>query len=325
MRIVVAIHDLPVWTIPPAEVARIAASLPGDEVHDARERDERRRLIPTADILFATRLHADEFVPATRLRWIHSSAVGVGGLLIPEVVASDVVVSCSRGVHSEAIAEHALALALALRRNLPLAVRRQDERQWAQAEISGKRVATLGGTHMLVVGLGTIGARVARFAAGMGMRVTGIRRRLDEPPPPGVSSVLPPEQLRSALAEADVVVLALPRTEETRAFIGQAELDAMKPTAILINIARGRLVDEPALIRALESGRLAGAGLDAFQQEPLPSDSPLWRLPNVLLTPHTAAFAGDYWPPVVDLFLENVARFKRGETIINVVDKERGY
>jgi phosphoglycerate dehydrogenase-like enzyme len=140
-----------------------------------------------------------------------------------------------------------------------------------------------------------------------------------------VTAVLPPERLRGALAEADIVVLALPRTEETRAFIGQAELDAMKPTAILVNVARGRLVDEAALIRALETGRLAGAGLDAFQQEPLPPDSPLWRLPNVLMTPHTAAFAGDYWAPVVDLFLENVARFKKGEAIVNVVDKGQGY
>jgi phosphoglycerate dehydrogenase-like enzyme len=324
MRVVVAIHDLPVWTIPPAEVDRIASALPDDEVLDAREADARRELMPTADVLFATRIRAHEFVPS-RVRWIHSSAVGVGALLIPEVVESPVVVSCSRGVHSEAIAEHAIALALALRRNLHLAVPRQAARIWAQDELSRRRVKTLSATHLLVVGLGTIGARVAAWGAAMGMQVTGIRKRVSETPPQGVTSVLPPERLRDALADADVVVLALPRTEETRALIGRAELGAMKPTAILINVARGRLIDEPALIGALQAGRLGGAGLDAFSHEPLPADSPFWTLPNVLITPHTAAFAGDYWPPVVDLFLENMARFRRGQDLINVVDKRLGY
>lgn len=325
MRVVVAIHDLPVWTIPPSEVARIAAALPGDEVIDAREPEERRAAFPAADVLFATRIRAAEFQPARALRWIHSSAVGVGPILIPEVVESPVVVSNSRGIHSEAIAEHAIALALALRRSLHLSTRRQADAEWAQVEISRLRVPTLSETHLLVIGLGSIGARVAALAAGLGMRVTGVRKRVHEPPPPGVTEVLGPDRLRHALHDADVVVLALARTEETRALIGQAELEAMKPTALLINVARGRLVEEPALVRALKTGRIAGAGLDAFQQEPLPPDSPFWTLPNVLVSPHTASFAGDYWTPVVDLFLDNLRRFRHGEELINVVDKMRGY
>jgi len=128
-----------------------------------------------------------------------------------------------------------------------------------------------------------------------------------------------------AFYKADVVILALPRTTETRALVGDTEFEAMRPTAILINIARGRLIDDDALVRALESGRIAGAGLDAFQEEPLPPAHPFWRLPNVLITPHTAAFAGDYWPPVVDLFLENMRRYKEGLPLINVVDKKAGY
>jgi len=325
MRIVVAIHDLPVWTIPPREVARLAAALPGDEVRDAREPAERRELIPTADILFATRLSREEFAPALNVRWIHSSAVGVGPLLIPEVVDGPIVVSCSRGVHSEAIAEHAIALALALRRSLHVAWKFQTATEWGQEPISNRRVPTLSGSRLLVVGLGSIGARVAEMGLGLGMTVTGIRRHVHLPPPSGLTDVRPPERLREALADADVVVLALPRTEETRAVIGEAELDAMKPTALLINVARGRLVDEPALVRALEAGRIGGAGLDAFSREPLPADSPFWRLPNVIVSPHTAAFAGDYWPPVVDLFLENLRRFRAGDDLINVVDKRRGY
>jgi D-2-hydroxyacid dehydrogenase (NADP+) len=325
MRIVVSIHDLPVWSIPPSEVARLAAALPGDEVVDARDADSRQREFASADVLFATRIRSEEFARATKLRWIQSSAVGVGPLMRPEVVQSGVVVTNARGVHSEAIAEHAVALMLAVRRSLHVAVRRQDKSEWAQTEISRAPVATASKSHVLVVGLGSIGARVAAMAAGLGMHVTGIRRRLDAAEVPGVSQVLPPERLREALAAADVVVLAVPRTEETRALIGPPELDAMKPTAILVNIARGRLVDEPALIHALETGRIGGAGLDAFIEEPLPPTSPFWRLPNVLVSPHTAAFAGDYWAPVVDLFIDNLARFKRGDALLNVVDKALGY
>ena len=142
---------------------------------------------------------------------------------------------------------------------------------------------------------------------------------------PGVSRVLAPDRLLEGLASADVVVLAVPRTEATRALIGRAELAAMKPSSMLVNVARGRLVDEDALADALEHGQIAAAGLDAFQVEPLPPSHRFWGLPNVLITPHSASFAGDYWTPVVDLFLDNVARFRRGEPLINVVDKALGY
>jgi len=325
MRIVVSIHDLPVWSIPASEVSRLQTELPDDEIVDARDLEARRREFESADVLFATRIRPDEFARAARLRWIQSSAVGVAGLLPREVVDSPVVITNARGIHSEAIAEHAVALALAVRRSLHIAVRRQEAAEWAQAEISRRPVATVTKTRMLVIGLGTIGARVAAMAAGLGMHVTGIRRRTAEAPVPGVSDLLPPARLRDALAEADVVVLALPRTEHTRAILGAAEFEAMKRTAILVNVARGRLVDEAALVHALETGTIAGAGLDAFAEEPLPPASPFWKLPNVLISPHTAAFAGDYWAPVVDLFLNNLARFKRGDALVNVVDKHLGY
>jgi D-2-hydroxyacid dehydrogenase (NADP+) len=155
--------------------------------------------------------------------------------------------------------------------------------------------------------------------------VAAIRRRPELPIPAGVSLVAGPDALVSELRLADVVVLAAPRTSETRAMIGVRELEIMKPTAILVNVARGRLVDEDALADALEAGRIAGAGLDAFVREPLPPDHRLWALPNVLISPHTAAFGRDYWGPAVDLFLENVRRFRRQEPLLNVVDKVHGY
>jgi phosphoglycerate dehydrogenase-like enzyme len=325
VRIAVAIHDLPVWTIPPSEVGRLAELLPGDEVVDAREPEERRAAFAHADVLFATKISVDEFALAKHVRWMHSSAVGVDPLLRGPVVESPVVVTNSRGVHSEAIAEHAIALVLGLRRHLHIAVHRQMARAWAQIELHGPVTPPLAQTRVLVIGLGSIGSRVAALAAGLGMRVTGIRRRVTEPVPMGVSEVVALERLSHELGAADVVVLALPKTEDTRALIGRAELAAMKPSALLINVARGKLVDEVALVEALERGQIGGAGLDAFQQEPLPSDHPLWNAPNALITPHTASFAGDYWRPVVDLFLDNLARFKRGEPLLNVVDKTRGY
>jgi len=325
VRVVVAVHDPPVWTIPAEEVRRIARALPHDEVVDARSAEDRRRELSAADVLVATRISADEFKRAGRLRWIHSTAVGVGGLLPPDVVESPVTVTNSRGVHSEAIAEHAIALMLALRRRLHVAAARQAAHEWAQTEISNERVPTLTRSRLLVVGLGSIGERVATFAAALGFRVTGVRRRLDRPVPPGVDEVVGAEELHRVLGQADVVLLALPRTTSTRALFGAREFELMRPSAVFVNVARGRLIDEAALVAALEAKQIAGAGLDAFEQEPLPADHPLWRLPNVLITPHTAAFAGEYWAPVVDLFLENMARYRDGRPLVNVVDKAFGY
>jgi phosphoglycerate dehydrogenase-like enzyme len=228
-------------------------------------------------------------------------------------------------LHSEAIAEHALALTLALRRGLHAAARRQGDRQWAQAEISEYGRPPFSKSTLLVVGLGTIGARVATWASALGMRVIGVRRRLDQPVPPGVADVLPASRLSDALKEADVVVLTVPGTRETRALIGAEQLKLMKPSAILVNIARGELIDEAALVRALSQHWIAAAGLDVFQEEPLPAQHPFWDRPDVLISPHTAVFAGDFWPPVVDLFLDNVERFKRGRPLMNPVDKRAGY
>lgn len=325
LHVVLSVNDPPVWVLPDEQVARIQAALPGDRVTDARIAGVRRGAVVDADVLLATSTTADEIAGAPRLKWIHSSAVGVARLLPPAVVDSDVVVTNSRGVHSDAIAEHAIALVLALRRQLHTAAWRQRDRVWAQVELSTIPVPPLAQTTMVVVGLGTIGARIAALASAIGMRVVGVRKRASLPVPPGVSAVLPVERLREALPGADAVVLAIPRTHDNRVLLGEAELAMMKPTAVLVNVARGQLVDESAMIAALTSGRLAGAGLDAFHQEPLPSAHPLWGLPNVLISPHTAAFTGDYWSPVVDLFLDNLERFRTGQPLRNVVDKMLGY
>jgi phosphoglycerate dehydrogenase-like enzyme len=325
MRVVLAVHDPPIWRLPAREADRIRASLPDLDVVVAGNALERRREFPRADVLVATWIREDETELLGRVRWIHSTAVGVDSLVRPGIAERGILVTNSRGVHAETIAEHALALVLALRRGLHVARSRQIERVWAHEELAAREVAPLSGACLVVVGLGAIGSRVAAFGRALGMRVVGVRRRTDLPPPPGVHVVLPASRLHDALAEADAVVLAAPETPGTRALIDAAALAAMRPTAILVNVARGALVDETALVRALEAGTIAGAGLDAFIGEPLEADSPFWRLPNVLVTPHSASFQGDYWGPVVDLFLDNMSRFRRGEPPRNVVDPERGY
>jgi phosphoglycerate dehydrogenase-like enzyme len=325
MRLVLAIHDPPIWTLPGEQVDRIRAALPDVEVTDARTEGERRHAFPAADVLVTTWMTPEEEQVLDRVRWIHSTAVGVGGLLRPAVVSRGIPVTNSRGVHAEPIAEHALALALALRRGLHVAHARQVAHRWDPEALYAVRVRPLSATCLLLVGLGAIGSRVAALASGLGMRVIGARRRVERAMPPGVAEVFPVDRLHDALRQADIVVLAAPHTHGTGALIGAAEFAVMRPTAVLVNVARGALVHEAALVSALETGRIAAAGLDAFAREPLAGDSPLWALPNVLITPHSASFQGDYWGPVVDLFLDNMRRFRRGEPLRNVVDPGLGY
>jgi D-2-hydroxyacid dehydrogenase (NADP+) len=325
MRIVAAVYEQSFWSLPAEEVERLARLLPDDEIVHARSDEELARVLPAAEVLLTTRLTREEFSRAGRLRWLHSTAVGVGNLLSPECVESAMLLTNSRGVHAAPIAEHAIALVLALRRGLHVAVARQLQHEWAQHELYRRDVPTLDETVMAVVGLGAIGARIAKLASGLGMTALGVRRDLSAPMPEGVAEVLGADRLLEALGRADVVVLALPLTQQSRCLIGARACAAMKRGAFIVNVARGQLIDEAALADALRTGHLGGAALDAFVPEPLPASSPLWALPNVLITPHTAAFGANYWRPAIDLFVENVRRFKAGEPLVNMVNKQRGY
>jgi phosphoglycerate dehydrogenase-like enzyme len=211
-------------------------------------------------------------------------------------------------------------------RQLQLAARRQVAHQWAQDELEGRTTAihTLQGRRMGIVGLGSIGLEVARLASAVGLRVTAIRRRAGHPPG-GVDAVLPPDRLADLLGISDLVVLSAPTTPATRGLIGRREIAQMKPGAFLINVGRGKLIDDDAVIEALQAGWLGGAALDVFQHEPLDSSSPYWDLPNVIVTPHTSGAMQDYWTPLVALFAENLRRFEQGLPLLNVVDKSAGY
>jgi len=325
MNIVIGvISPAPAWVMPRWHVDRLRADFPQHTFLDAWDRDELRRLLPEADVAFTPFVDRDVFVSASRLRWVQSPAVGVGSLMFPELLASPVVLTSARGIRARSIAEHVLGVTIGLARRIPATLRAQAEHRWAQEELETE-TCTLHGQRLGIVGLGAIGVEIVKIAAPFGFRISAIRRRAGQRPPDGVEAVWTPDRLPDLLAQSDVVVLAAPHTPETKRLIGRAQIDRMKRGALLVNIARGKLVDDEALIEALRDGRLGGAALDVFSQEPLEPSSPYWDLPNVIITPHTSGAMKDYWTPLVALFADNLRRFEKGEPLLNVVDKVAGY
>ena len=327
MNVLVAIYSpFAAWNITAAQVERLRRLFPNHTFHHARNDADVLEVLGEVDIAYTAEWDPTLLDAAPRLRWIHSPAAGVGGMLFPAMVASPVLISNSRGMSAEQIAEHVIALTLALFRKFPLAFRSQALKRWAQDEmIAPPPLRTVQGARALVVGLGSIGSACARRFAALGAAVSAVRRRLDQPAPEGVDITGTPNQLHDLLPAADIVVLTAPQTRETRGMIGEAELAAMKAGAVLINVSRGKLVDEAALASALAGGTLGGAGLDVFAHEPLDPSSLLWTLPNVIITPHMSGFRPDHWEAATDLFAENLRRHDAGADLLNIVDKRAGY
>lgn len=280
-------------------------------------------VLPGAEVLFAwdfrsTALH-DAWPAADRLRWVHAASAGVNHLLTPELIASEVVLTNSRGIFDEPMAEYVLGLALAFAKDLPTTLRLQHRRRWQHRETE-----RLAGKHALIVGTGPIGRAIGRKLAAVGMAVTGIGRT-GRPSDPDLGEVLPMDGLTEALRHTDYLVLAAPLTEDTRGMIDAAALAELRPTARLINVSRGPLVVANDLIQALRSGRLAGAALDVFGDEPLPDSSPLWDLDNVLISPHMSGDVIGWREELVALFADNLSRYLDGRALRNVVDKHHGY
>ncbi len=323
MNVLVYIAAEPVWTIPPSQVERLQHLFPHHRFVNAESEQQAFDGVRNAGIVFSSLVTPALFAAAPRLRWIHSPAAGVGRLLFPALRESDVILTNSSGLHAIPIAEHVFGLAIALARQFQVAVKRQLEHRWAKDEIGHVRV--LHGHRFGIVGLGAIGSAIARLGVAFGMHVVATRRHPDDPAPPGIEKVYGTAQLDELLATSDYVVLSAPLTPETTGLIGARELRLMKPTAFLINIARGKLVREHELAEELKKRTIAGAGLDVFEHEPLDPGSPLWDLPNVIITPHTSGFFERYWDAAADMFADNLRRYDRGEPLFNVVDKDAGY
>jgi len=261
---------------------------------------------------------------AKQLKWVHIPWAGVDNLL-DAIRKTPAIVTCAKGVFDAPMADHVFAMLLALTRRLDAFWRYQVAGIWRR-EVVGPPITDLMGKTMGIVGLGSVGREVARRASAFGMRVLAVKRQpaaLSEEPVDGL--FLGYEGLRLMLPECDVLVITAALTPQTRALIGRNELASLKRGALLVNVARGAIVDEQALVEALESGHLAGAGLDVFEEEPLPPESPLWHLPNVILTPHVGGLSDRTRTRNFERFLENLRRFLSNEPLIGVVDKEAGY
>ncbi len=258
---------------------------------------------------------------ARKARWFHSMGTGVDRLLTPETVAHPAVLTNGRGVFRGPLGDWTVGMMLHFAFNLPRILKQQREGVWKPFTSPGIQGATLG-----VIGYGSIGREAAEKAKPFGVKVLALRRRAGLAKPDGIADrFFDPSEICGLMAESDYVLLATPLTAETRGMIGAKEIGAMKKNAVLINVGRGPVVDEAALIRALESGAIRGAALDVVATEPLPYPHPFYTLENVVLSPHTADHTEGFLLPSVDCFVENVMRFWRGEALENVVDKSAGY
>ena len=296
-------------------------AIPGSDLRFAETGDQ-LQAASDAEVAYIWSPRAD-WLPAhwgwsPRLRWVATSTVGVDWLLFPELVGSDVILTNSAGLFDDAMAEYALALVAAVRADLHTTVRLQQGREWRHREIT-----RLAGSQVIVAGVGGIGRAIARLLSRAGASVTCVGRagRAD----PELGWVAPVADLAQLLPAADFVILALPLTAATTGLIGPAELARMGRDSWLINLGRGALVDEPALIGALRDGVIGGAALDVFEQEPLPAASPLWGLPNVIVSPHMSADFQGWERALAELFLRQLASYRSGRPLANIVDKNLGF
>ena len=319
-------HPFSEWC-PPASLAEaIRRRWSAMRVVHLPDYDRLPQELPDTDIFVGYSLRAQQLPDARKLKWIHSTAAGVAQLMYPELRDSGILVTNPSGIFSVPMAEHTMGLLIALVRNFPDSVRQQDRGRWSQQELWDlpQQLTELNGQLLLIVGFGSIGHELARHAKAFDMRIWGVSRsgkgdlRLAE-------KIVSVSQLREALPHADFVVVSAPETQETRHLIGAREIALMKPTARLVNVARGSLVDQAALIAALQSKKLAGAALDVTDPEPPSCDDGLWKAPNLFLTPHTSAISDRLWTRQSTLLLDLLERWFDGRELFNQVDFGRGY
>lgn len=319
---------LSIWTLaePDDEGLPCLERVPSDVRVAVGQRPEDFETAAAADALLSCGVGRQGVEPVfrmalPRLRWVHSRSAGVEHLLFPALVESPVVLTNGRGVFAAGLAEFVAAAILYFAKGLGRMRRGQQARRWDPFLVEWLRGRTLG-----IVGYGDIGRAVAERMRGFGMRVIGLRRRPEASVgDPHLDEVLGPERLDELMERSDYVVVSTPLTPATRGLVGARAIAAMKPSAVLVNVGRGPAVDEAALVAALQAGRIRGAALDVFDQEPLAAAHPLWGLDNVLLSPHCGDHTQGWLEAAMQAFLENLERFRRGEPLAGVVDKHRGY
>jgi len=319
-------HPFTEWRPKPMMADAIRRRWPEVRVLHLPNYDRLPEELPDTDIFLGYSLRPKQLKDAKKLKWIHSTAAGVAQLMYPELRDSGILVTNPSGIFSVPMAEHTMGLLLALARNFPDSVRQQDQSHWSQQELWDKpqHLTELNGQVLLIVGYGSIGRELARRAKAFDLRVWGVTRS-GKGDLTHAERIVPASQLDDVLPQADYVIISAPETPETKHLIGEPQLARMKPGARLINVARGSLLDESALIRSLVSGTLGGAALDVAEAEPLPPESPLWKTPNLFITPHTSAVSDRLWNRQTSLFLELLERWFDGREMFNRVDFSRGY
>src|SRR5450631_3385684 len=328
MKLLIVVHHrFELWQVPQWFSQRLAQDFPALQIAHRDNYEGIDDDLRDAEIIFTISLRPEQLALTRNLRWVHAPSAAVHQLLSPELVNSDVVVTNSREVHGPVVAEHVMGLIFALAKKLPQAVALQHKHVWGQESMwrAGVRPSEIAGATLGLIGVGSIGRRVAEMASALGMRVIALREHVEKGSPEGVEAVFPPPAINEVLKQSDYIVLAAPLIAATHGLIDAGRLAAMKPGACLINVGRGAQVDEAALVEALRTGRIAGAALDVFEREPLPADSPLWSAENLLITPHTAGLTDKLWHRHYELFSDNLRRYVAREPLCFVVDKQKGY
>jgi D-2-hydroxyacid dehydrogenase (NADP+) len=319
-------NPVPLWN-PPADMGqRMGARFPEMRIVHLSDANRIEKEIADADIFMGYTLAADLLAGASKLKWIHAVSAGVTQFMYPELRERDVILTNATTVHCVPIAQHILGMLVALARRFPDSLRYQRQARWAQNELwtAPVKPRELSGQIVLFIGFGAIGRETARLLRPLDMRIWAATRsgRADEEL---AERVLPSSKVHDVLPEADFVVIAAPDTPQTRNMIGERELAMMKNSAYLINVARGTLIDEPALIAVLQKKLIAGAALDVTVKEPLPAESPLWKLDNAFITPHVSGATENTWEREEELIAENLKRWFTGRDLLNIVDLSRGY
>ena len=328
MRLLIVVHHrFVLWNVPPWFGERLSQEFPQLQITQRTSYDGIERDLRDAEIIFTISLRPEQFAATLNLRWIQAPTAAVHQLLFDELVNSDVVVTNSREVHGPVVAEHVMALVFALAKKFPHASAFQQKHIWGQEAIwtDGVPPREIAGATLGLIGVGSIGRRVAQMASVLGMRVIAVREHVEKGNPEGVQEVFAPSALDEMLKQSDYVVLAAPLIAATHGLMNADRFAVMKPEACLINVGRGAQVDEAALIQALRTRRIAGAALDVFEREPLPADSPLWSVENLLITPHTAGLTEKLWQRHYELFSDNLRRYLAQQPLRFVVDKHKGY
>ncbi len=293
-----------------------------------RPSDEVMEAIRDAEIYFGFGIPKALFLEAKKLRWVHSAAAGVMSALYPEMVESDVLFTNSAGIHAIPIAEYVVAGVLHFLRGFDFAIDQQRRTVWDKTPFVrlDSVLREMDSVNALIIGVGGLGGAAGERLSALGARCTGVRRRVELGPPPGFNRVITLDQLDAELPKHDVIVLAAPQTPETTGLLTARRLDLLPESAIVVNVARGAMLDEGALLERIQAGRIRAAVLDVFREEPLPPDSPLWDCRQVLVSPHVSPVSpGRFWPRQLDLFLDNWNRYLGGKPLRNLVDKGAGY